>query len=247
MTSGIKVRLFRQRTIWCPTWLGWLCLGLPLVAVLVWWSVRGESYLSLTSRVGADVLVVEAWIGREGMQAAKEEYEAGGYCWLVATGGLTRGGWIEAGGSYAAMAEEEWLRLGLPREKVLAAPSKDPDSQRTFQSALAVRRLLEARGLPGTSVNVLTRGPHARRSRNAHQKAFGKHTAVGVIAWNPEAGSPLPWWRSSERAKEMLTETAGYLYEGLLDSGRWFLASSEDAVGEAAKGSGAESVVASGS
>jgi hypothetical protein len=28
------------------------------------------------------------------------------------------------------------------------------------------------------------------------------------------------WWQSSERARELLTETAGYIFEALLNSGR---------------------------
>jgi hypothetical protein len=30
----------------------------------------------------------------------------------------------------------------------------------------------------------------------------------------------MPWWQSSERAREMITETAGYLFEAILNAGR---------------------------
>jgi len=43
---------------------------------------------------------------------------------------------------------------------------------------------------------------------------------VGVVAWIPSRSAALPWWRSSDRARELLEETAGYLYEALLNSGR---------------------------
>ena len=42
---------------------------------------------------------------------------------------------------------------------------------------------------------------------------------VGVVSWIPSDYQALPWWRSSDRAEDLLTET-GYLYEFLLNSGR---------------------------
>jgi len=30
-----------------------------------------------------------------------------------------------------------------------------------------------------------------------------------------------PWWRSNERSRVLLEETAGYFFERLLNSGRW--------------------------
>src|SRR5260221_14546028 len=43
---------------------------------------------------------------------------------------------------------------------------------------------------------------------------------IGVIGWVPAEYKHEPWWRSSDRSRELLDETLGYLYELLLDSGR---------------------------
>jgi hypothetical protein len=43
---------------------------------------------------------------------------------------------------------------------------------------------------------------------------------VGVIGWIPPDYKTEPWWRSSDRSRELLEETVGYLYEVLLNSGR---------------------------
>ena len=51
-------------------------------------------------------------------------------------------------------------------------------------------------------------------------KVLGPGVQVGVIAWTPFSYQASPWWRSSDRARELLTETAGYVYELLLNSGR---------------------------
>jgi hypothetical protein len=52
---------------------------------------------------------------------------------------------------------------------------------------------------------------------------------IGVIAWLPPEYKMEPWWRSSERSKELLEETRGYLYEVLLNSGRHSNSSLESA------------------
>jgi hypothetical protein len=41
-----------------------------------------------------------------------------------------------------------------------------------------------------------------------------------VITWKPPEYRSEPWWRSSQRAKELLSESVGYVFEFLLNSGR---------------------------
>ena len=129
-------------------------------------------------------------------------------------------GWMEAGWSYAEGAHNELIRSGVPENEIIRAPSGDFENQRTYESAVAVRRALGLRGIQPRALNVFTWGPHARRSRLVFAKVLG--TEVGVISWTPPAYETEPWWRSSGRAKELLTETAGYVYEALLNSGRGF-------------------------
>jgi uncharacterized SAM-binding protein YcdF (DUF218 family) len=217
----MKLQLFSRRTIWWPTWLGWSCLLLLIGSGVGWWFLAGEAFLAQTQRVLAKVLVVEAWIGRDGMQAAKEEFEAGKYEWLIAAGGYTGEGWMERRWSYAQMAEKELLRLGVPRDRLLAAQARETDAQRTYESALATMAVLEKHGLEGAAVNVFTRGPHSRRSRLVFAKVLGSKTLVGTISWSLPESQVGSWWRSSDRAKELVTETAGYWFEALAGSGRW--------------------------
>ena len=217
----MKFRLFAQRTVWWPTRLGWSCLLLLFGSGMGWWFLAGEAFLAETRRVPAEVLVVEAWIGRDGMQAAKDEFEAGKYRWLIAAGGYTGEGWMERRWSYAEMAEKELLRLGVPRDRLLVAQARETDAQRTFESALATKAVLEQHGLEGAAVNVFTRGPHSRRSRLVFAEVLGSKTPVGAISWSLPESQVGSWWQSSDRAKELVTETAGYWFEALAGSGRW--------------------------
>jgi hypothetical protein len=165
--------------------------------------------------------VVEGWIGSDGVRAAAAEFHQGGYQYVVAAGGVASGtGWGQAGWSYAEGADHELVRSGVPEEKIILAPSKGTETHRTYESAVAVFRALETKGIHPNALNVFTLGPHARRSCLVFAKVLGPRTKVGDVSWTPSDYQSVPWWRSSDRAKDLLTETAGYLYEALFNSGR---------------------------
>jgi DUF218 domain len=215
-----RLSLFRRRTIWWPTWLGFLLVISTTVIALAGWFAYGESFLALSRPLRADVLVVEGWIGREGIRAAVAEYEHGSYRYIVATGGLTSGRWEDEPTSYAAMAARELLRLGVPQESVIVATAQETENHRTFESAVAVSRALHEAGIEPTALNVFTFGSHARRSAMVFAKVNSAGPRVGVIGWVPPVYAREPWWKSSERSRELLEETAGYIYEAFFNSGR---------------------------
>jgi hypothetical protein len=180
----------------------------------------GEGFLAWTHRLPANVLIVEGWIGREGVRAAVTEFEHGGYQYIVSTDGLTSGLWDDQPASYAEMAAREMIRLGVSKQRIIVATAEYTESHRTFESAVAVWRVLrDVRALP-KAVNVFTLGPHASRSFLVFAKVLGSETNVGVIGWLPPNYKTEPWWRSSERSRDLLEEIVGYIYEALFNSGR---------------------------
>jgi uncharacterized SAM-binding protein YcdF (DUF218 family) len=216
----MRLRLVRRCEFWCPTWFGSFLIALLVGIPLLWWCCCAESFLSLTERVQPEVLVVEGWIGIDGVRAAKAEFTQHNYEYIVATSDLHSDPWDKDHSSFAEMSARELIRLGIPKEKIIVASADETDSQRTFQAARAVRTALQERGIKPRNLNVFTLGSHARRSRLIFAKVEGPETKVGVVAWAPPGYETRPWWCSSERAKAMLTETAGYLFEVFLNSGR---------------------------
>jgi hypothetical protein len=216
----LRLRLFRRSTVLCPTWAGSFCIGFVLLLFICAWFTCGESYLAETHRSEADILVVEGWIGPKGISAAVQEFKRGGYRYIVASGGLTSGFWEGAPQSYAQMAGREMIRLGVPQEEIVVATSENTEEHRTFESAVAVWRTLRDAGIKPKALNVFTFGPHARRSALVFAKVNAGVAKVGVIAWVPPDYQHERWWHSSERAKQLLEETIGYIYEVLFNSGR---------------------------
>lgn len=215
-----KNRFFQQRTVWFPTPLGWSIGFLAIILPALGWLWKGESFLARTDRAPADVLIVEGWIGRAGLEAAKVEFETGGYRYLVTGGGLSRSDWDHQQWNYAHEAAQLLVYLGLPPDKVIEAPAPDSIRQRTFVTALAVRQVLSDKGLHFNAANVFTVGAHARRSRLVFAKVLDSRIQVGVVSTPYATYRPEPWWRSSERADAFIKETVGYFFELLLNSGR---------------------------
>ena len=235
-------RFFQRRTIWWPTLPGWLfLLGILSAPLLLWW-FEGESFLSHPDRLPAEVLVVEGWIGTEGVRAAKAEFDRGHYRYIVTTGSLTGHNWNERRWNVVEIAERELLRLHVPAEQIISAPAKDADTHRTYSFAVAARQVLQARELQPGSINVFTLGAHARRSRLVYAKVLGPAIKVGVVAWLPPGYEREPWWKSSDRSEDMLKETAGYLFELLLNSGRGSNSPATSSLSTTAGGAGPDGV-----
>jgi len=212
--------LFRRRTFWVPTWLGCLALLAALALPGIGWWFRAEGFFSLTERQPAEVLIVEGWIGIEGVTAAKEEFVSGNYTWIVTAGSLTGTRWDVQRWNAAIEAAKILRGLGVNPAQIVEAPSGENLSQRSFAAAESVRARLKELGVSPARVNVFTLGVHARRSRLVFAKVLGTSTRVGAVAWIPPKDREIPWWKSSDRAQELLKETVAYPFELFASSGR---------------------------
>jgi uncharacterized SAM-binding protein YcdF (DUF218 family) len=90
------------------------------------------------------------------------------------------------------------------------------DRDRTYASAVALRVWLREHSMNVHSINVVTEGAHARRTRLMFQEALGKDVGVGIIAVpNPDYDQKR-WWLYSEGVKEVGSEAFAYIYSRLL-------------------------------
>lgn len=219
----MRFPLIKRRTSWQLTWLGWLALLFFLGAASCIWLLEGEAFLAISDPLPARVLIVEGWIGDEAVRAAVDEFRRGDYERVITTGGLSGDYWSELRWNYAEAAEQGLLNGGVPQDSITSAPSAAAEADRTYACAVAARDCLIALGFAHGKVNVFTRDVHARRSRLVFQRAFSSNIQVGVVTWHPPAYDRTAWWRSSSRSVEFLKETAGYLFELILHSGRGIL------------------------
>lgn len=205
--------LLRRYEIWLPTPTA-VVLGLVLLALgSIFILPQVHSFLSPTEPIPSKYLVVEGWIPDHATQAALKEFQKGGYEKIFVTGGpLGTGAPLAEYGSFAELGARVLVKLGAPREKVKAVPAPKVSRDRTYASAVALRDLLAASRESVNSINVVSVGAHARRTRFLFGKAFGESTRIGIISIPNLDYDPHRWWLSSAGFREVSGEFIAVFY-----------------------------------
>lgn len=211
--AGLLIR----RESWRLSVRGKILVLMLLVGML--WAGQYLIYpwLAVTNRVPGEYMVVEGWIHNNGFVQALQEFKAGGYR-MILTSGCKVVDTSDFGGNanFADWGAEKLERLGVSKDLVQSVPCSKEHVDRTYHSALAIRNWLRDHHVTVTGIDVVTMGPHARRTRLLFQKAFGSKVAVGVVAVPDNTYDPPHWWRSSEGVREVIGEAIAYVYARFL-------------------------------
>ena len=214
--------LARRRTLVLPTWKGWLLL-VGAVAGCTFLLLRGAyPYLAAESRLPkADVVLIEGWVSDDAVAQAKRELEAG-RCDLICTAGvdLDKGSHLLEWKDWATLAAETLKAMGVPEDKILSAPGGAIRRHRTYVGFEKAREKLATLNKTPIRINVITEGPHGRRSITVARKVFGDTATIGVISVEPSSYEPKHWWTTSNGLKGVFMELVGSSYERFADSGR---------------------------
>jgi len=203
--------LFRRRSVPIPTFAGWMLL-LAIGALATLGIMRGvHPFLAPNAPLGGGLLVVEGWAGAPAFDEAARRFAGGGYTRLVATGGPIEADSPCAGldGSWAAHAARNLRERGAPEDAVAAVAAPASAQDRTFLSAVALREWLAAHGERIDRIDVVTLGPHGRRTRRLYRQAFGQGVAIGIVSVPSIEYDPAQWWRSSEGVRRVVVESIG--------------------------------------
>ena len=142
---------------------------------------------------------------------AAAQLRKGGYQKVIAAG-VFHEDWDAGGESREHFGGEKLIRFGVPSDLVVTTSSDEAQRDRTFHAAMAVKRWLQDQGFRTASIDVVTIGPHARRSRLLYESALGSEVNVGIIAVEDPRFDPKHWWRSSVGVRTVIDESIAYLY-----------------------------------
>jgi len=200
-----------------PTWRGWLLLGVIfwVMAIVI---IRGAySFLAVSDTKPGGILVVEGWAADYALERVVTEYRQFSYEKVYVTGGpIERGAPLSQYKTYAELGAATLVALGLSTNAVQPVPGLRVKQDRTYACAVALKKWLNENGTQPTRINLLTVGPHARRSRLLFEKSFGKNTPIGVIAVREPDYDTRHWWRSSQGFRAVTDEAIAYVYARLL-------------------------------
>ncbi len=209
--------LFRRRTIWLPTWPACLLVAAVLSATCAAALRMIHPFLEVTRRTGGDLVVVEGWMPDFALRAAAGQLEKNGYTRLIVTGGpIEKGAPFLAYGSYAALGASTIDSMTGRTNFAVAVPAPEVRADRTYAAAVALRRWLAASGPLPKSLDVLTIGPHARRTWLMVRSVFPDSVDVGIIAVPDARYDATRWWTSSDGFRTTTSEFIAYLYAKFL-------------------------------
>ncbi len=212
--------LARRRECLLPTWRGWL-IFLLLAAFLVWLAFhRIHPFLAVTDPISGGCMVIEGWAPDYALSAAFAEFKAGHYDHIYTVGGpLEFGAPLSEYKSYAQRAAATLIKMGADTNRLEAVPAPGVRQDRTYAAAAALGKWFQEHKIPHRQVQLISEGPHARRSRLLFQAALGKQVKVGVIAIPGQEYDPRRWWRTSSGVRVVIDEAVAYLYARLIFRG----------------------------
>lgn len=209
--------LVRRRQVVVPTWRGWLLVGC-LGSLLAWIAVRvAYPFLAVNDPSLGGVMVIEGWMPDYCLQEAVTEFHRHHYEKVYVSGGpVERGGPLSAYKTLPELAAAVLIKLGLSSNDVVVVASPGVQKDRTYASAIALLEWWRLHQTLPARVNLVSVGPHARRSRLLFEKALGDRMSVGVMALTPQDFDPRHWWRSSEGFRTVTSEAFAYFYARVL-------------------------------
>ena len=192
-----------------------LIAGCSLLALVL---VRtAYPFLAANDPQPGGVLVVEGWASDSALKLVIEELHQHHYDKLYVTGGpIEVGAPLSEYKTYAELGTATLVKLGVATNELQAVPAERVLRDRTYNSAVFLKKWLRAHGVSPVKFNLVTVGPHARRSRLLFEKALGKGATVGVIAIPSEDYDPRHWWRSSAGVRTVIGEAMAYGYARFL-------------------------------
>jgi hypothetical protein len=215
----IFLALLQRKECLVPTWRGWLVL-LVAVAGLSTLAIRGaHGFLAVNDPVPGGLLVVEGWANDATMAATLEEYRRNRYEGVFVTGGpVELGGELVTYKTYADLGAATLVRMGMKPEALKAAPAEAVIRDRTYASAVALKKWLRDHGVVAGKINIMGVSAHSRRTRLLYEKAFRGDAKIGIVSSTETEFDPKRWWASSQGFRVVVDEMIAYLYARLLFS-----------------------------
>jgi len=214
MTKSVKhYGVISKRMRWGLTIWGWLSILLIVILTIFLLITRTYRFLAPTHRVEADVLVLEGAVPDYVLDSAIHEFNVNHYKLLITTGTpLEWGHLLIDYGNTASVSESSLKKMGFDTTLLVAVATDEIRNDRTFNSALALAGYIKEFHPEVKAINLMSYGPHSRRSQMMFQAALGDNFEVGIISIKSFYYGRNDWWKSSKGFREVMNELLGYIF-----------------------------------
>ena len=209
-----RFKLIKKRECWKATWLGQLLKLIILLSFILIYAITAVGFLSPEDPVTSNTLIVEGFLPDYALVEAMHIFEQGRYQRMIITGKKRpKGAPLDQYANDGEYSAATLARLGFSMDRVqVVAEPNNIIKDRTYESALAVKKWAKENNLSLKTINLVSLGCHSRRSRLMFEEAFGDSTDVGIIAIRNQSFNPKRWWRSSHGFREVTKESLAWIY-----------------------------------
>jgi hypothetical protein len=109
----------------------------------------------------------------------------------------------------AQMARSKLIRMGMDSTRVIAVSANKAGINRTLTSALEFRKWLSSTGKDINGINIISLGPHGRRTWMTYNKILNERYRIGIISIPEDSDMKLT---GKKKAFKTLRETLGIVY-----------------------------------
>jgi hypothetical protein len=109
----------------------------------------------------------------------------------------------------AQMARSKLIRIGIDSTRIIAVSAEKEGINRTLTSALEFRKWINSQGKDINGINIISLGPHARRTWMTYNKILNERYRIGIISIPENSDLNLT---GAKKAFKTLRETVGIVY-----------------------------------
>lgn len=209
----MKIQLTKRTECRRLTLQGWLCVLVALLIIGFVFFNSVHSFLAVSKPVRADILVVDGLLTGYAYDTIVKFIERDNYKFVIATGvDMNYVYTQEDGYNNAELSYKILLTKKIENCRIEKAPAYKVIKDRTFTSAITLRKWLLDNDLKDQSFNLVTIGCHARRSLVLYRKVFKGERKVGVISIEDLSYDSDKWYKYSQGVRTVLSEVIGYTY-----------------------------------
>jgi hypothetical protein len=208
-----RLRILEPRRVWLPTWRAMLALTAAVLLVGTLFVLRLYAFLAPTEPVPhAELLIVEGWLPDDTMEVVKDRFDDGDYRLVIASGGpIPRSSPFSTYLDYAQLCADRLARVGIEPAIIVPVAAPPAMRDRTRESARSLRVWLERNGRSHMALDLLSVGPHGRRTWRTFQEELPGYS-IGIVSLVPTEYDPEHWWRSSAGVRAVVGELLAYVH-----------------------------------
>jgi hypothetical protein len=209
----MNIRLWKRRERWALTVQGKILIFFCLLALITLAVKNVYPFLAVNKPVRGQILVIEGWLPDYVLEKAIVEFRKNNYKLLITAGmPMSKGSYLSQYKNYAEVSAATLKRLGFDEDRIVTLRVPLAAKERTYATALAVKKWLLKSDYKSASLDVYSLGVHGRRTWLLFEKAVGNGKEVGILTADDLGYDPNAWWKSSEGVRNVISELIAYLY-----------------------------------